>query len=231
MAYLQSFDEIRDRPLTDKCIVLDLDHTLLNTFNSSDLIDDLEIYTNPKHLETKRQFYHFILDDVYTHRGDGEQTEICGIRRPHLSEFLDFCFGYFKIVAVWSAGQAKYVKRICHDLFRDFRDPHCVYTRNHCVPIWNEEREEILEKPLIKMMEVIPGMSLDNTFVIDDNLTTFERVNFENGILIPPYKPAETLEDLRKDDLRLLQLRDWFLRPEVLLSEDIRDLDKSQIFL
>jgi TFIIF-interacting CTD phosphatase-like protein len=224
MAYLQSFDK-RDQPLTNKCIVLDLDHTLLNTFEEADIRSDLEIDQDPEHLEIKRRCYHFNLIDVFTKWGEGHKIETFGIRRPHLDEFLDFCFRYFQVVAVWSAGKHKYVKRICLDIFRDSQDPHCIYTCNHC-----KDDTPVLEKPLAWMIENVPGMSLANTLVIDDNLSTFEKVNPANGVLIPPYKPKLTIEGLNADDRCLLQLKEWLLRPEVMSAPDVRELDKSSIF-
>ena len=42
------------------------------------------------------------LVDVSTEPGEGEVTELAGIYRPYMREFLDFCFKYFDNVIIWT---------------------------------------------------------------------------------------------------------------------------------
>ena len=229
-----SIDEIAgNRPLTDKCIVLDLDETCVHTFTEPmERIAELGLYTNPEFMDLRRRIYMLNVDDVCCgdKRGQGKQYELWGVMRPHLKEFLLFCFSYFRIVAVWSAGQPKYVEAICDVIFRDIRPPHVIFAYHDCKFSGDE-----IEKPLQKMIDSDPVlqryMSLSNTLALDDRASTFRNVNPDNGIVIPPYHPAALVDSMLTDDIALEQLRRWFMQREVQTIADVRDLVKTDIFL
>jgi len=209
--------------LTNHCIVLDLDETLVHSSTEMNKFKELNLTNDPKISDIKQRSYLISLNDK------NQKFELWGITRPHLKEFLNFCFSYFRIVAVWSAGKAKYVEAIVDLIFRDIQPPHVVYNYDHCD--FNDKNQ--IQKPLLKMISNEPGlsnyMSLDNTFAIDDRRHTF-LVNPSNGVLIPEYDPQPSINHLRSDESSLLQLMMWFLRPEVMSCNDIRTLDKSKIF-
>ncbi len=235
MLYCTSLDCLPKTSLTNKCIVLDLDETLVHTWDEEDIpkIRSLNLFRNPHLLDIRQRTYHFFLEDVGGRKGEGEQWEVWGITRPHLTEFLTFCFSYFRVVAIWSAGQKQYVEAICDYIFQDIKRPHLIYSFYDCENI--HSRDFPISKPLLKMIESEPHlqsyMSLSNTFVVDDRRSTFEKVNPYNGILIPEYSPRLTLESLRENDTALISLRNWFQRPEVMAAPDVRTLNKSRIFL
>ena len=139
------------------------------------------------------------------------------------------CFNYFKIVAVWSAGQKKYVNGIVNHLFKDIKRPHVIFSYDQCEPVG-----ESFNKPLQKMIDLVPGlnkyMSLNNTYILDDRKANFDTINNDNGLLIPPYKPYVNTYTLNKMDIHLNQLMIWFGRDDVINCLDIRKLDKSDIF-
>jgi TFIIF-interacting CTD phosphatase-like protein len=230
LLYKSEFTKIPFKPLTDKCIVLDLDETLIH---SNENINDLEssgILDQPGLLDLRKRIYSMQLDDVIDKKGKGVKTEIWGISRPHVKEFLIMCFSYFKIVAVWSAGQRKYVEAIVDYLFRDIPRPHVIFTYDDC----QQTENNLLVKPLQKMFTTVPGlskyMSLENTFVIDDRASTFTSVNPANGILIPAYKPTFDINALLTNDNALQKLSAWFMRPEVINCIDVKLLNKKNIF-
>lgn len=234
-------DEILSSSLTDKCIILDLDETLVSTQEDVASLEQLGILSNPRLMDIRRKTYLFELDDVGAKRGKGVTTAFWGVYRPYLREFLSFCFSYFKIVAVWSAGKKGYVETIVDDIFRDIRPPHIIFTYDDI-----ERNGEILCKPITKIAAKIQEMygttpwrpwssshspmTLSNTFALDDRETTFNFFNPDNGVVIPPYDPKPNLESLREGDTRLLELTTWLMKDEVRYCSDIRDLDKSQIF-
>ena len=217
------------KSLTNHCIVLDLDETLVHTYDDLSSLKQLKIFSDPNLIDLRRRSYHLVIDDAGK-RGVGEKTELWGILRPHVKEFLSFCFKYFKLVIVWSAGQTKYVEAIVKILFRDLEMPHLVYSSPHCVAL----STDIRVKPLLKIIDNEPGfnkyMSLTNTFILDNTRSVFAHCNPSNGILIPDYDPSTTIEGLRSDELRLKQLIAWLLKREVMTAKDIRLLDKSRIF-
>lgn len=238
LLYKPDFSKIPVKSITNKCIVLDLDSTLIHTYlpdkqnpvESIKFLSQLGIMRDPKLMDLRRRTYMISMDDVVDKKGTGIKTEMFGITRPHVTEFLIWCFSYFKIVAVWSAGRKKYVEAIVNFLFRDIRRPHIVYTYDDLDGIHTNS----LTKPLQKMIDEIPGlekyMSLANTVILDDNLSVFYSVNPDNGILIPAYKPPWNVRTLRTDDVALLKVMQWFKQEDVIRSKDVRTLDKTKIF-
>ena len=228
--YKTALDKIPFKSLTNNCVILDLDESLIHSNEKIDQLKELRLLTDPKLIDLKKRTYQITLDDVSYKKGTGIKTMMWGITRPHVKEFLISCFSYFKVVAVWSAGKRKYVDAVVDYLFRDIKRPHVVYAREQCEATTNG----LLIKPLSKMIKNEPGlskyMSLDNTFIIDDRKSTFESVNPDNGILIPAYNPSFNIKSLRTDDIALKQLMIWLLRPEVMSSDNVRNLDKSTIF-
>jgi TFIIF-interacting CTD phosphatase-like protein len=217
---------------TNKCIVLDLDETLVHSHPEShiELLRELKIYSKAEYIDLRERIYKITMDDVVDKKGTGVKTEMWGILRPHVKEFLEFCFKYFKIVIVWSAGMKNYVNVIVDFLFKDIKRPLIIWDRNEIEKL----PDGTLIKPLNKLINTVPGlnkyMSLENTFIVDDRITVFAEPNPHNGIEIIPYKPEFNLEGIREEDTTLLKLIQWFSRPEVMNSRDVRELDKTKIF-
>jgi hypothetical protein len=213
--------------LTDRAIVLDLDQTLLATQDDYEALGLMKILTDPALLPLRNRTYHLTLEEMDA-PGSGNSYTYWGVTRPHLQEFLVFCFSYFRIVAVWSAGKKQYVEALVKELFRDIAPPHVVFTYDDVVM----ERGSV-RKPLRQLIDSHPvlqrHMSLSNTLALDDNSGTFI-YNSGNGVLIPAYEPACSLPALARDDPSLLQFKYWLLQPEVVAAPDVTLLDKSSIF-
>lgn len=223
-------NKISDKPLTDKCIILDLDETLVHT-QSDENVDFFEmIFTDPAHYYLQERCYKITMEDVVVKRGTGRKDEMWGIKRPYLREFLIACFNYFRIVIVWSAGRKNYVHTIVDQIFRDLPRPHVIFTFDDL----EELHDKTFIKPLNKLINTVPGlnkyMSLENAVIVDDRNTVFQEPNPYNGIQIPAYKPSFTLSGINKEDTALLELKNWLLKPEVIESKDIRKINKTQIF-
>lgn len=221
--YHVASDDISRVSMTNKCVVLDLDQTLIATQDDKDSLKDLKILSDPNLLSLRNRTYHITIEDLEK-PGIGTKYDFWGITRPHTKEFLMFCFSYFKIVAVWSAGKRPYVEEIVDYLFKDLPQPHIIFTYDDTIIGPGGH----VEKPLTKMIEINPvlrrNMSLQNTFAIDDNSSTFHK-NRGNGILIPAYNPALNVKAMERDDPTLLQLKYWLLQPEVANSRDVNTLD------
>lgn len=229
--------QIADIPVvstTNMSIVLDLDQTLIATQYDISSLKDLKILSNPKLIPLRNRTYDISLEDL-GRPGIGTKSNFWGVTRPHITDFLIFCFSYFKIVAVWSAGQRPYVEAIVDHIFKDIRPPHVIFTYDD---IESGPNGEIL-KPLTKMINSNPvlkrHMSLNTILALDDNPTTYSP-NIGNGVLIPPYLPSSNdnikpnINALSRDDPTLLQFKYWLLQPEVVSNTDVNKLDKSTIF-
>lgn len=227
-------DKISPQPLTDKCIILDVDETLVHT-DDGDTLRDMahkHIFSHkpaPDGVELRDRIYMLRGKDIVEEK-EWEGLDIgdhWGITRPYVKEFLAFCHSYFRVVAIWSAGQKKYVNGIVDVLSNNLPRPHIIFTRNDC-----KKRGDILIKPTADMAERAPElyMTPQNTIILDDRSTVFTTCNPANGIQIPEFRPSLTLSGLKNDELSLPQLMYWLSIPQVRYANDVRMLDKSGIF-
>jgi len=225
-------------PQTDKVIVLDLDSTLICTQNSNNLKDDLDslgVMKNAKLYPLRLRTYIINIDDIDDNerlvRGMGDVRSSWGVTRPNVKEFLNFCFAYFKLVIVWSAGLRSYVDEIVDHLFTDIQMPHIVWSREDMDYV---DRELDPTKRLAKLCSKYPEhrayLNPKKIFFVDDNHLTFTE-NPHNAIHIPEYDPKPVLEELMAPDDALLQIKYWLLQNHVVSCNDVRLLDKKEIFL
>ena len=169
------------------------------------------------------------LIDVSDVPGEGEITDLAGIYRPYLKEFLEFCFDYFKGVVIWSAGKRKYVHKMCEYMFPLKKQPLLIFTYDDC----EGDEDDYIVKPLEKLYKYpkLKGkLNETNTFVLDDREETYS-FNKRNGILIPEFESDMSVEDIcNHPDSELLKLMTWLNTQEVKDSKDVRKLNKTNIF-
>ena len=73
-------------------------------------------------------------------------------------------------------------------------------------------------------------MNPKNTFVLDDRSETFS-LNKRNGIQIPEFESDMSIDDIcNHTDCDLLKLMAWFSTKEVKECDDVRKLNKKNIF-
>lgn len=223
--------KITENALSDKAIVLDLDETLVHTVSNEDynLFEKLRLLDDPTLMNLRSRLYKMSTIDTMALPGTGTVDNFWGVMRPHLKEFLIFCFSYFRIVAIWSAGQKKYVESVVDYIFRDVRLPHIVFTYNNC----KKTKDGFIIKPLVDIInadsKVGKSISIDKVFVVDDRDSTYVE-NPGNGVLIPAYIPPITVDGMTTEDPALVQLMYWLSLSNVKYAKDVRQLDKTQIF-
>ncbi len=221
------FDYLDDR----KFLVLDLDSTLIHTFDSCDNINKISLNSS-KNYDIKSRLYNIPVYDLHSPKGTKDDpvtfanNRICGIKRPGLNDFLKFCFDNFEVL-VWSAGTQKYVKSICDEVFDDIYYPRIIYSRKNCLFDGSHIR-----KPLRKMMAEnteLSNMKLNNTLIIDDRPDYVLDYNPDNSIIIPAFSPSDNnISKLRKPDNSLPQLTTWLKKN--MDAPDVRTLNKTNIF-
>lgn len=231
-----NIDQFSVRYPSDLIVVLDIDETLAHTHTDMKSFQTLDIYSDPKKLSQRERVY---VLNILTDRNNGSITSMWGIKRPNLDEFLNFCFSYFKLVIVWSAGTYEYVHSIVPELFRNTYEPHFILTRNNCV-----ENRGKYEKPFWKLLKDIPELEeyinfdtdekgnlrgFKNVLIIDDRLNSFQTDPY-NGILIPEYEPSPDIEGINLDDDKLLKVEKYFQSIGNSTGVDVRKIDKSKIF-
>ena len=211
-----------------KFIVLDIDATLVHTHGDDEEYIDMKFMSNSNMAKYRKRIYSMKLSDVTTYPGSGEELKLYGIYRPHLKEFLEFCFRYFEGgVIIWSAGKKKYVEKMCELMFVDRKkQPLVIYNYDDC-----DIYDDRIHKPLTKLYndKRISGMNETNTYVIDDRNDTFA-LNKGNGVMIPEFEANMDLSGLKKSDDNLLKLMGWFMSPEVRNTSDARTTSKTKIF-
>ncbi len=217
-------DSIATNPITEMCIVLDVDETLVHTFES--LHDLLHIdVSNTYYKKIKRRSYNFVYRTYSENVANPSFNRLVGIKRPFLDEFITFCFNYFKYVIVWSAGEDSYVRSICRQIFKD-RKPYAILTRNKCAgDKYNKPLSILFNDPLFRN-----SITERNTIIVDDKYESVSS-NINNAIIIPPYIPTiNDLVDGNDDDVYLLNLITWLQNYKVLTNTDITHISKSSVF-
>jgi len=214
---------------TKKYIVLDIDATLVHTHGDMKDFKMLKIYGSDEQIEMRRKLYNMRLIDVSDIPGEGEVTDLAGIYRPYLKEFLEFCHDYFEGIIIWSAGKRKYVHKMCEYMFPLKKQPLHIFTYDDC----EGDEDDFIVKPLEKLYKLpkFKGkMTEKNTFVLDDRVETFS-LNKRNGIQIPEFESDMSVEDIcNHPDDELLKLMTWLSSDDVKQSKDIRKLNKNDIF-
>ncbi|CAK7994732.1 NLI interacting factor phosphatase [uncultured virus] len=213
-------------PATNRTLVLDLDECLIETFHSYDDETYLKMALKFDPLDRSR-FYRFNIYDSDQPRGLGLTETYWGIKRPYLDNFLAFAFRYFKNVIVWSAAKKEYVEQLVKNLFRDHPRPTMIFTRDDVTHVNRANRD--YHKPISTILKNVPKIKFEDIVFIDDKADNF-RDNPHNGIVIPRFDPQFDAATER-DDIRLLQIMQWLMLPEIVAASDFRKTDKSQIFL
>lgn len=211
---------VSHRSSSPHAIVLDLDETLVHTFTDIEQAIEYGIFTDP---ELRSRSYYIELTDVSIEKGTGEKTRLWGVVRPYTKEFLSFCFTYFRVVGVWSAGKKDYVEAIVELLFRDLSPPNFVYTFDDCY------KEGLnYTKPLEKLYrETNIGVFVPQSKILClDDRDDVCRHNIHNAIIIPPYNP-KNLEEIKGDDDALKNLMIWLSRSDIRYADDVRSVRKD----
>lgn len=203
-------------------IVLDLDETLIHTFNDTTSAKKLNLLSDPRHIGLRTDCY---ILDFYDAR-EARQYHMWGIRRPHLDDFLSFCFANFGLVIVWTAGSSDYADAIVNVTFK--QSPHLIFSREHC-----REYKGHVVKPLKDLFDHEPRLSkltsLNNMIMLDDISDNFI-FNKPNGIVVQPFLPRLTQHTIESDD-NVLKLAQTYLKELIhTKGKNIGQLD-SQVFL
>ncbi len=207
---------------TDKCIVLDLDLTLVHTQEDMQYVSQCN---SSKKDELVASGYNLRFPDP---QGSDYKYSMIGMLRPGAREFIDFCFSYFSVVVVWSAGKKEYVYDLVDELFRD-KKPHIVLTYDDI-----DFLDDRVLKRLSKLHAMLPRrIRRDNTLALDDNPDTF-RDNVDNAVLIPPFE-ANLVGNSRsvfysQSDNHLERFTNWLKDPSISSCTDVSILDKEKIF-
>ena len=224
-----------------KTLILDLDETLVHSYENPSFVDSYRIYTDPTiyrkfhPIGTHQICYSMFLDVKLS----GSPHRIWGLTRPHLHEFIHFAGEYFTNIMVWSAGVGPYVEEIVKSIFLEsgFPPPKIVWNRDHC-----SKYKDMYHKPIHELITDVARrdhLKMDPrwTLILDDKVHTFMG-NPRSGILIPQYFPGKSrpnevpsMDDiLDRSDNALLKLKEWLELPETRYSQDVRELDKTRIF-
>ncbi len=219
----------------EKTLIIDLDETLLKSFDKPEFLNTYEVYTNPdvaakfKNIKT----YSMIITK------NGQKSKIWGVFRPGLKEFLEYVNNYFDHVIFWSAGTEIYVKEIIEQMEKIFNiaPGKMIWAREKCATTSSTFHKPIahvcrdLQNRYYFTFEIDPML----TMILDDKTYTFTD-NPDNGILIPQFNPGDgqkipplnSLLDV--SDHALSDFTKWLQTPEVLNSNDYRTLSKNNIF-
>lgn len=152
--------------LKDSYVILDLDHTLINT----------EASEKPNPMLERKCDFHFKLQGIHYYV----------FKRPGVDGFIDVLIKNFKGIAVWTAAIASYAKQIVKGLFGIKRAPKLflIWTRNQ-----TQSDDEGLYKSLGRLWkDPLYGLHMNekNTVHID-NTASVMRYNFGQALLVPDF--------------------------------------------
>ncbi len=238
--------------MSNKNIILDIDNTLLCSFQENEhLIVTLnKLY--PGRLDQLIQEGYVVKIQMPNFGGSGGVNVYYAFKRPGLDQFLTFCRKNFKNTFIWSAGHPRYVNEITKILDKDETIFKHIYTSNHVVKYVKDNYRDVIvplepgvdmrycpdivmtSKPIVKIEYDYPTeVSLKNTVIVDDLACNFELDNSKNGILIPTFKPSvydainvnESLLRVLSNDLCLYRLIHYLSDDEFEDIHDVRDYD------
>ena len=167
----------------NKLLVLDLDETL--------------VYATNEKLDRQPDFY------------------ACGykvFKRPHLNQFLNFCFEHFR-VGVWTSSSTGYASQVVKNIFHN-QNPEFVYTYGKCTLRIDFELQDYYTVKKLKKLKKFASLSkvimVDNTpKKLEDNYGNIVRVNDYTG---------------EEKDQELIYLSQYLLKLKE--AENIRTVEK-----
>jgi TFIIF-interacting CTD phosphatase-like protein len=160
-------------------IVLDLDETLIHTQITQLTLPTLSTLSTQPIQPTQSADFKFNISG----------TTYYASKRPGLTNFLNFVFGHFESVSVWTAATEEYAHIVIKNIMtkKQYESLLFVKTRN--------DLHKTIGKPLPILFEDIRAknirMRTSNTIMIDDREDVMSS-NFGNGIVIPAWKGAKT---------------------------------------
>lgn len=159
-------------------VVLDIDNTIGVCLPEYDIYK--EIKNNPEHFPVKNYLFKILMD--------GKWNSV--VSRPHLVEFLDFCFSTFEFVCVYSAGAKIYVDEIVKTLFP--KKPHVVLCWDDVVKsnngkLYHKSLEVVLDRIKSSYDRIL---GINDLIIIDDRLGNV-KTQPNNAIIIKPFEPKD----------------------------------------
>ncbi|CAK9058536.1 unnamed protein product [Durusdinium trenchii] len=139
--------------------------------------------------------------------------------RPHLDEFLDFCFERFDGVGLWTTSDASWCHLVVDEVLGKHRDWCFFWSQQHCSERQRDrEGQEIgISKKLKKLWRSSTrrarGFHRESCVIVEDTVANCY-FNRGNAIIVPTFAAD-------KDDEVLLKLMSY-LDKEVLPREDVR---------
>jgi hypothetical protein len=204
-------------------IILDLDESLVHSFEGTASLGALGLFGSPRHVALRRRIY-VLKDDIW------------GITRPHLDSFVEACFSHFATVTVWSAGEESYVHEVVKRVFRNLPKPDLVMTRNDCVDIATGDYP-LYAKPLRIAREYQDAllrrdavMTEANTLILEDRYSAVLPEDRLNALFVPPYEPEARLPAFLRDDPALETLAGWFKTAVFRDTPDVRQIPRPVFY-
>ena len=218
-----------------KYIVLDLDATLLHTFDDYLSLSKL-VKQDEKSQYLKSRIYNLSLFNPQSNKNN-KYYSMWGIYRPFLKEFVEYIIQEFDGIFIWSAAVEKYVETISDLIFSPYDyKPIAIFSKEDCII---SDDGMVITKPLEKIFNQFEKVNPENTFVIDDREDTCSR-NKDNAIIVPAFEFQDLPKNPSEDDVRNFKNRiyelDSALRELIIFFEkskkhpDIRSLSKDFIF-
>jgi RNA polymerase II subunit A small phosphatase-like protein len=152
-------------------------------------------------------------EQMLDRQSDFEVQPYCVYKRPHLNEFLDFCFVHFD-VAIWTSSSKDYAHHVISHILTNNQRPVFLWSRERCTYRRNPDAYECEWLKDLKKVKR-QGYQLANVIMVDDTPAKLAR-NYGNLV------PVKSFEGQNDNELELLPK---FLEKLASL-EDVRKVEK-----
>lgn len=121
------------------------------------------------------------------------------VPRPHLEEFLVYCFRNFTTVNIWTAASTDWFTHVYITVLRSILLKYnyeftFIWTANECSYITIDNFQYVI-KPLVDVWKQYDYLNQKNTFIVDDSPITFSQ-NVKNAIPIYPWRGNDNDKEL-----------------------------------
>ena len=177
--------------MPDKLLILDLDETLI-----------------------------YATDEPLTPRFDFRAAGYYVTRRPHLREFLSFCFKTFT-VAVWTSSSSDYARLVVPQIFDAPERLAFVWSRQRCTRQFFAEEQDFEWVKNLKKLKT-KGYDLSRTIMVDNTPKKLIR-NYGNLVRVDDFRGAPDDRELQRlqlyltdlasaENIRMIEKRGWARR-------------------
>jgi len=157
-------------------------------------------------------------------------------KRPHVDEFLDFCFDNFT-VAIWTSARKENMNLIADHVFgherrsrllEEFHQQQCNEVRPHPDP--EVTNKPLFKKPLQKLWDLHPEYDKDNTLILENDPWKLIDNPSCTGFPLKKWTPSDAQDDALGPNSGLRTVLHAYATVDLTTQEFVEAISKIQSF-